>query len=71
MAKITSKFPVSLAAKLVRDCKSLSQDEAGEFVNAAVEFHSLCIVQASIILELQKGLEIAETCVKLLQVEEV
>lgn len=64
------KYPFEIAAKMVRDIKTVTQDEAGQMVADTKHFYEKCNDQAATINELKKELAIAEQTVRLLQVED-
>lgn len=64
------KYPFEIAAKMARDVKCITQDEAGQMVTDTKYFYDLCNDQTAIINDLKKELAIAEQTVKLLQVED-
>ena len=64
------KYPFEIAAKMVRDIKCVTHEEAGQMVTDTTYFYDLCNDQTAIIHDLKKELVIAELTVKLLQVED-
>ena len=65
------EYPYDISAKMARSVKSVTQEEASQFITRTKRLHELCCDQDAIIRELRKELDIAEQTVKLLQVEYV
>ena len=62
------EFPFALAAKLARDSKSLTQDEANQLINEVKWFYDRAKGLSRESRELKRELSIAESTVRLLQV---
>ena len=64
------EYPFKIAASMAVNVKSISQEEASEFITKTKRFWELCRDQDTIIRQLRKELDIAEQTVKLLQVSD-
>jgi len=64
------EYPFKIAAKMAINVKTVSQDEAGEFITKTKELWELCRDQDTITRQLRKELDIAEQTVSLLQVSD-
>ena len=64
------QYPAEIAAKLVRDCKSLTHDEAAELVIVTRDIHDRYTEQQQKIIELEQQLSIAQAEVRMMSIQE-
>lgn len=67
---MSDEYPFKIAAKILRDPKSLTRDEASELIAVTRKFYDLCARQQEVIYNLERQLNVSEQTVRLLQVSD-
>lgn len=62
-------YPFEIAARLIRDPRSCTHNEVCELVTITRKFYELCKEQDETIRRLERELAVAESTVRLLQVQ--